>query len=147
MKIFRIFSLIVVGSLFAACDHAPPEDEAPATNTSSVKDVMIQAIAPASDVIWGAGEPETDAQWQAIADAANIVISNSELIKLGGTGPNDNEWAAEPEWQAFADTLLNAGQLALAAAQNQDAGAIFEAGDVLYPPCEECHIRFNPGVQ
>lgn len=54
---------------------------------------------------------------------------------------------AVQEWQAFAGTILEAGQLALTAAQSKDTDAIFTAGNDLYPPCEECHSRFNPGVQ
>ncbi len=143
----RIFSFFFAISLFAACAHVPPEDEIPATNSSTVEDVMTNAIAPASDVIWRAGEPQTGEEWQAIEDAATIVITNAKLIKLGGMGPKDNDWAAEPEWQAFANTVLEVGQLALAAAQSKDTDAIFTAGNDLYPPCEECHSLFNPGVQ
>ena len=38
------------------------------------------------------------------------------------------------------------GEDARAAAENRDIEAMFTAGEVLYPPCEECHLQFNPGV-
>lgn len=113
----------------------------------SVNEIMIEQITPATNTIWGIEEPQTDADWQVFIDAANVVIETSKTIKLGGAGPNDKSWAADPTWQAFADRLIDAGIDARAAAENKDLDAMFAAGDLLYPPCEECHTKFHPGLQ
>ena len=113
----------------------------------SVNDVMVEQIAPATNTLWAIEDPQTDADWQLFVDAANVVIDTTESIKQGGTGPNDNAWAQDPAWQAFADRLIAAGIDARAAAENKDVDAMYAAGDVLYAPCEECHIQFHPGMQ
>ncbi len=137
----RIFPALLASLFIAACAHAP------AVNESSIADVMTGAIAPASDAIWQAGEPETDAQWQTVIDATNVIIDSARLIKLGGTGPNDNAWAAEADWQAYADVVLEASTSVLAAVEERDSDALFMAGNDLYTPCEACHKQFNPAVQ
>ncbi|MGI9271540.1 MAG: hypothetical protein ACR2QT_07190 [Woeseiaceae bacterium] len=113
----------------------------------SVNDAMVEQITPATNTLWGIENPQTDEEWQVFIDAANVVIETTESIKQGGTGPNDNSWAQDPDWQAFADRLIAAGIDARTAAENKDVDAMYAAGDVLYAPCEECHIQFHPGVQ
>jgi len=122
-------------------------DEQPAPVPGSVNDLMISRITPATNTLWGIEDPQTDEEWQVFIAAANVVIDTANAIKQGGAGPNDDEWAQDPEWQAFADAIISAGTDALDAARNKDLDAMFNAGDVLYPPCEECHIQFHPGFQ
>ena len=114
---------------------------------NSVNDMMISKITPATNTLWGIEDPQTDDEWQIFIDAANVVIDAANAIKQGGAGPNDDEWAQDPEWQAFADVIISAGIEAREAARNKDLDAMFNAGEVLYPPCEECHIQFHPGFQ
>ena len=122
------------------------EEELP-TPTMSVNDLMVTIVTPATNTLWGIEDPQGDEEWQVFIDAANAVIEAGRTIKVGGTGPNDAGWAADPEWQAFADRLIGAGVDARSAAENRDVDAMYTAGEVLYPPCEECHIKFHPGVQ
>ena len=117
------------------------------TTRMSINDLMVEVITPATNTLWGIEDPKTEEEWQVFIDAANVVIEAGETVKIGGTGPMDNEWADEPDWDAFADRLINAGKDARAAAINKNIDAMFTAGEVLYPPCEECHIQFHPGVQ
>ena len=58
----------------------------------------------------------------------------------------DNEWAKQPAWKPFYDAMLAASEAALKAIRAKDHAALLSAGDVLYPPCEGCHLLFNPGV-
>ena len=74
------------------------------------------------------------------------MIASGTLINLGGTGPQDNDWVKDPAWLAFSKVMTNAGEDSLKAIRNRDLEALFEAGNVLYPPCEGCHLQFNPGV-
>ena len=127
----------------AAMAFADTEVPAP---TMSINDLMVTVVTPATNTLWGIEDPQSDAEWQVFIDAADTVINAGRTIKIGGTGPNDSTWASEDEWQSFADALINAGRVAREAAENRDLDAMFNAGDVLYPPCEECHNRFHPGV-
>lgn len=129
--------------LLAGCGNGSSAAPVP---TMSVNDLMITAIAPATDTLWGIEDPQSDEDWQVYVDAADAVIEAGRIVKVGGTGPGDSEWAASGEWQAFADRLISAGRDAKRAAENRDLEGMYAAGDVLYPPCEECHIAFHPGV-
>ena len=142
------FLFVIAASLFAAaCSTGDGQTDAAPVPTMSVNDLMISVVTPATDTLWGIEDPQTDDEWQVFIDAAEAVIDAGKTIKVGGTGPSDNEWAQDPEWQAFADQLIRAGEDARLAAQNKDLEAMYTAGEVLYPPCEECHIAFHPGVQ
>jgi cytochrome c556 len=117
-----------------------------AMDSLSVNDLMVTVITPATDTLWGIEDPQSDAEWQVFLEAADVVIAAGNQLKAGGTGPDDNEWAATAEWQAFADRLVAAGVQAKTAAAGKDLDGMFTAGEVLYPPCEECHLQFHPGL-
>jgi hypothetical protein len=134
---------VAVLLLANACSSSEPRVE----QVVSVHEVMVSIVTPATDVIWGVEDPQSDEEWAVIENAANTVIVAAAQIKQGGAGPNDAQWASEVAWQAFADRVLNAGIAARDAARNKDLDAVLQAGKVLYPPCEECHLRFHPGFQ
>jgi len=141
----RKFPVLAAILVAAACSSGTADEPGPAP-TMSINDLMVTVVTPATDTIWGIEDPQTDADWQVFIDAADRTIEAGRTIKVGGTGPNDSEWAANPEWQAFADRLIAAAEAARQAAVDRDVDAMYEAGDVLYPPCEECHLKFHPGV-
>ena len=138
---------ILLTSIVFFCVSNVSGDETAAVIPDSVNDIMISVIAPATNTLWGIDDPQTDADWQVFIDAADAVIETAIDIKDGGAGPNDQQWAASPDWQAFTDRLIAAGTDARKAAENRDVDAMYAAGDILYPPCEECHIQFHPGLQ
>jgi hypothetical protein len=113
----------------------------------SIKELMEKAITPATNTIWNAFEPPaSDEQWLALEEAAVTLLAAANVMALGGTGPMDDAWVREPAWQAFNAVMIAAGRDALDAARARDHEALLAAGDVLYPPCEGCHLQFNPGV-
>ena len=138
MKIYFLIALTLL--LVSACS---PSNDPPA---SSINELMLDVVTPATNTLWGVEDPQTDADWSVFIDAASQVIAAGKQIKRGGSGPDDMTWAADPAWQAFADTLIDAANDARSAAEAKDLDALFNANDVLYPPCEECHIQFHPGV-
>jgi hypothetical protein len=144
MRIPLMISVVAPAALAALAIYADDETPAP---TMSINDLMVTVVAPATDTLWGIDDPQTDEEWQVFIDAANRVVEAGNIIKIGGTGPNDATWAESPAWQGFADRLIGAGVDARAAAENKDVEAMWTAGEVLYPPCEECHLQFHPGVQ
>jgi hypothetical protein len=113
----------------------------------TIKELMEKTITPATDTLWHAYEPPgSAAEWVALEEAAVTLLVAANVNALGGTGPMDAEWVAEPAWKAFNQVMVDAGQDALAAIRARDHDALLAAGDVLYPPCEGCHKLFNPGV-
>ena len=133
--------LVLLGLfLVSACSPSNNQPE------SSINELMLDVVTPATNTLWGVADPQTDADWNVFVVAASQVIAAGEQIKRGGSGPDDMTWAADPAWQAFADTLIGAAIDARDAASAKNLDALFEANDVLYPPCEECHIQFHPGV-
>ena len=135
--------LIAATAFLLAAVATYGQDDEPAV---SVHELMLTVIAPATDTLWGIGDPQSDEEWQVFIDAANLVIDSAAALLQGGTGPYDNAWAASPEWRAFAEQLVAAGRDARAAAEERNLEAMWAAGEVLYPPCEDCHLKFNPGV-
>ena len=124
----------------------PAAGEAPRP-TMPIKQLMETTITDASNTIWGAYDPPaSDEQWAALEKAALALIEATKVNAVGGTGPMDNEWAKQPAWKPFNDAMLQASESALAAIRAKDHDALLAAGDVLYPPCEGCHLQFNPGV-
>lgn len=120
--------------------------DAPTGPPPSINDTMISVITPATNTLWGVEDPTSDGDWKSLRDAADATLAATKMIKHGGSGANDTEWARNPEWQAFADTMLAAAQDAREAIEQRDLEALLEANDVLYPPCENCHNRFHPGL-
>jgi hypothetical protein len=113
----------------------------------TIKELMEKTIAPSTNTLWAAYEPPTEeAQWVALEEAAVTLLVAANVAALGGTGPADNDWVEQPAWQAFNQLMTEAGKDALEAIRARDHAALLAAGDVLYPPCEGCHLQFNPGV-
>lgn len=140
-------TVAVAIALSAVTFAQPPAlGEAPRP-TMPIKQLMETTITDASNTIWGAYEPPTsDEQWATLEKAALALIEAAKVNAVGGTGPMDNEWAKQPAWKPFNDAMLQASESALAAVRAKDHDALLAAGDVLYPPCEGCHLQFNPGV-
>lgn len=141
----RVANLVIILLLSSFQDASSAGDAG--NPAMSINDLMVKVITPATDTIWGVDDPQTDAEWQEFVDAANAVMEAAKTIKAGGTGPNDNIWAADPAWDAFADRVIAASAATIDAAGNKDVEAMYLAGEDLYSPCEECHIRFHPDFQ
>lgn len=108
--------------------------------------LMTDAITPASDIIWGVEDPQTDEEWQVLDDAAGTLMEVFEATRDGGSGPNDDAWAGEARFQAYIDQEMVALEQARTAIAARDLDGLFDAGGELYTPCEECHIDYNPAV-
>ena len=144
MKTLRSWTLL----LFTLCAFAIIAAEPDAGPPGSVNNVMVTAVTPATNTIWGVEDPQTDEEWQVLIDAAAQLIDAANQIKAGGTGPNDSTWAEAPAWQQFAGVLVESGMEIQAAARDRNLDQVIEvANDKMYPPCEECHLQFHPGMQ
>jgi hypothetical protein len=137
--------LAAVGVIMTPAAQTPPSASPEATLTT--KQLMEGAITDASNALWNAFDPpKSDEEWAALEKAALALIDASKRNAVGGTGPMDKEWAAEPAWKPFNEAMIQASQAALTAIRAKNHEALLAAGDQLYPPCEGCHMLFNPGV-
>ena len=133
----RICTTILLSALFAVPGFTAED------NPMTVQQLMQTVITPATNTLWGAYDIKTDAQWQELETAAQEVIRAGELLKTGGTSPEDALKAANQDWQEFAQQMINAGRNALTAIGKHDEEALSAAGnDELYPPCESCHGKY-----
>ena len=110
----------------------------------TVKQVMNALITPMTTVIWGAYELQSDAEWQAVENAALTVIAAGNLLALGGAGDNEMAQAQQADWQRYNEQMIAAARQVITAVENKDEEALSAAGnDALYPPCESCHQQYQ----
>ena len=141
---FTIVAVLAAVSAIVTLAAQPPSSPQP---TIPTKQLMETTITDASNVIWNAFDaPKSDEEWAALERAALALIEATKLNAVGGTGPMDKEWAAQPAWKPFNEAMLQASQGALTAIRAKNHEALLAASDQLYPPCEGCHLQFNPGV-
>ncbi len=145
-KLAATAGLIGIGVLLEASLAQAPPGAGPQP-TLPIKQLMETTITEASNTIWGAYDPPASAdQWAALEAAALQLIDAAKVTAVGGTGPMDKEWASQAAWKPFNDAMLAASEAALEAIRARNHAALLVASDALYPPCEGCHLQFNPAV-
>ncbi len=137
VAILPLVALIATKHSAAAIEPAP---------VVTIKEVMEQTITPATNTLWNVPERPTDEEWMALEQASITLLVAAHAVASGGAGERDAEWVGNPAWAAFNDIMIKAGLEALKAIRARDTKALSAAGDVLYPPCEGCHLQFNPAV-
>jgi cytochrome c556 len=147
MRSLTQFATLVAAAALLSVSWGQPPAGTAAQPTMPIKQLMETTITEASNALWNAYEPPTTAEeWAALERAALAMIDAAKINAVGGTGPMDNDWVKQPAWKPFNDTMLAASEAALAAIRAKNHEALLAAGDELYPPCEACHLVFNPGV-
>ncbi len=142
----RVTAVAALLILVATGNGQAPTAAADERPLVTIKEAMEMTITPATNTLWGAPEQPTDEEWLALEQASITLLVAADVVGRGGAGPKDTEWARNPAYAAFNKVMANAGLDALKAARARDRDALAAAGDVLYPPCEGCHLQFNPGV-
>jgi hypothetical protein len=141
--------LLIIGFLvtLAACEKQQQATTPRYELTTDVQHTMELIIDPAADVIWdsagsiitAAGEqdlaPATPEGWANVEAAAAVLAESGNLLMMPGR-------TAGPDWDEHASSLISAGKLAMAAAQQQDASALFDAGGRIYQVCLACHNQY-----
>jgi hypothetical protein len=155
-RVFRLASTGVLTGLLLAC--SPAEQQA-ATETTSAYNVslpmaqlMTMVLEPAADSLWdnagwvesAAGYeelyPTTDEGWQLMKAQAAVVAESGNLLALPGRAMDDDAW------MIYAQGMVDAGFLAMDAAERQHQEDFFQAGAQLYSVCRACHQSYNPDI-
>jgi hypothetical protein len=151
----RVAGSIVLASAFvlSACSReCAPEATAAGKQADefikpaiSFNVLMVKFVDQAADPIWTAAvnPPKTDAEWEQVEYHAIQLATTGTLLRVGGTGPKDEQWRHSPGWATFADKMTEGALAAVRAAREKNVAAIEKAGDQIVLNCEACHRAFK----
>ena len=129
--------------LFAAACSRPPFKP-----VASVKQLMESTIEPSAEVVWeavgtiistsGVEEiaPKNDEDWARVRNSALTLSESGNLLMIGERARDDRDWIR------MSQALVDAGAVAVKAAEAKNAEALFEAGGNVYEVCRQCHTRY-----
>ena len=110
---------------------------------------MHDVVYPNADVVWesvgtiisyeGTEEiyPRNDEEWEAVERSALTLTEAGNLLMIDGRSKDTGAWMER------ARALIDAASVALRAARNKDADAIFDSGEDIYYACEDCHVQYR----
>ena len=142
------FALLVV----PACGSPAPPPPPPFQTTANMKDLMLNVLDPAADVIWesvgtimtleGTFEkfPATDDEWAGVRGSAIQLAESGNLLML----PSRSNGSLE--WQTDAQALTAQSIRAIKAIEAKDKDALFTIGGDIYDVCTSCHSKFSPAL-
>ena len=151
MSRFQIPTLTVIATLsIVSCDSVDAPSPSYDT-TADVAELMHHVIEPAADVVWDSagsvvtidGErslaPTDEAGWESVVHSAVVLSESGNLLMLPGRVPPDAEVT---DWNESANGLSRISKKVKLAAEQQDEGALFDAGGELYNVCVSCHQAY-----
>ena len=96
-------------------------------------------MGPASDAVFNAGSqpPKDDKAWGEVLNQALILAESGNLLMLGSRAKDQGDW------MKMSRSLVDAGALAVKAAQEKNAAALNDAGDRIESTCENCHQPYR----
>lgn len=112
----------------------------------SINDRMTTVVTPATETLWGIEDPQSDTEWQLIDDASVEVAEAYAAMQQGGSGKQDRLWAANADWDAMMNEVIGAAEMVRKAIADRNIDGVVDAGGVMYPPCENCHLKYHPGA-
>ena len=128
------------------CGGPPPPP--PFKPMATTIEVMHSIVDPAADVLWGSvGSivtvegvddffPRTEEEWIVVENAAFVLMESGNLLMIGDRVRDNGEW------MTMSQGLIDAGKLALTAAQSRNPDEIFRVGGEIYAACDGCHQRY-----
>ena len=123
-----------------------PVDVLPVTTpVASIKQIMAGITGPNATVVYnavsyiitadGAQEnfPQNDEEWTVIANSAAALVESGNLLLMGDRAVDNGEWVT------ITRALIDAGTIAIAAAEAQDVDGILDIGADINVTCDGCH--------
>jgi len=148
-----IAAVCLAGALCATAVAQPPPAPAPikaGTKMLTPKLLMKHVVNPAAELFWkhsgqvvdeegvkDRAPGADDAMWLDMVNSAAILEESGNLLMMEGR-------ARDEPWMRFSRNLVDAGALAMKAAEAKNADAAFEAGSAIYDTCFGCHGRYIP---
>ena len=116
---------------------------------ASVHQLMHDIVYPNAEIVWesvgtiisyeGTEEifPRNDQEWEAVERSALTLTEAGNLLMIEGRAKDTGDWMER------ARALVDAASVALEAARNKDAAAVFDSGEGIYFACEGCHQQYR----
>ena len=116
--------------------------ESSAQATASIRQIMEAMVIPTSDHIFNVGRqaPANDDEWTALLNSAVILAESGNLLLIGDRAKDDT-------WVASSRALVEAGTMALKAAEKRNVDGVLEAGNLLIDSCQSCHEKHVQGEE
>jgi cytochrome c556 len=160
IKIRSLAGVVVTAALLAGCNAKPIASAptpaataltpAPPAPPFSVNELMVMIVDQPGELLWDVEKtgraPKTAEDWYQLEIHAVSLASAASVIQLGGTGPNDNTWAADPVWRSSAEKLAAAALTARGAARAKNLPALILANGQIVEACEACHAKFKSDI-
>ena len=140
---------LVAPALLAGCSEGASAPD------QTVQQLMAEEVQPTAEVYWNSVghvselvdglpversfEPESDADWQEVRDAAVRLGEYGALLKTPAYAEGRGE-----DWIEFSDGLIEVSKLAEQAAASKDPEKVFEVGGTVYSVCAACHQVYPP---
>lgn len=148
----RSLRLAGLGALVAgACTSAPTPP--PFKPVADVKQLMASVVEPAAEVYWDAVgwivdangtievQPQSAEEWDAVRNAAFVVAESGNLLMMSSRARDGGDW------MQMSQTLIQAGERAIRAAEAHDKQAVFDVGAEVYDACTNCHAKYAVELQ
>ena len=141
-----IIAILAVAAAMA-CSQ-PSEPGPPFKPVASIHDLMHDVVYPHAEVVWdsvgtiidqeGTHEirPGNEHQWERVMQSALTVAEAGNLLMMEGRAKDTDDW------MRHAAALIDAATLAIEAANNRDADAVFDIGGEIYYACNNCHEQY-----
>lgn len=147
----------ILASLLLTCSPSEEQSSGNAIsdtyNTSlGMASLMTMVLEPAADSLWdnagwiesAAGYeelyPTTDEGWAYVKAQAAVVAESGNLLALPGRALDNDAW------MVYSQGMIDAGFMAIDAAERQHEEDFFQAGAQLYSVCRACHQSYNPDI-
>lgn len=141
----KFFCALSVPFLLVACSNENVEET---RLPISLNEVMVALVNQAADPIWTAAwnNPQTEADWRELERLAYQIQLGGAMLKIPGTGPLDDAWTDNPQWQEYAEQLSQDGAAAVRSVRSRDITLMGNVGAGLVETCEACHRAFKPDL-
>ena len=115
---------------------------------ASVKQLMEATILPSAEVLFDAVgtvisergveeiAPKNAEEWATIRNNALTLAESGNLLMIGDRARDRGDW------MRMSQALVEAGVVALKAAEAKNPEALFEAGGLVYEACRQCHNQY-----
>ena len=146
LRTILLAGLVAATASAFAADASKPAGASKSIVPLTLLEIMRAAVEIPADGIWGAQSEEklSEEQWQlADQDSINLIVGSS-LVARGGTGKSDPKWAANADYQTWAQDLEKTALDIRVAVRAKDFGKMSKSADHLQELCEGCHSKYRP---
>ena len=126
---------LVAGSMSMIASAAPP-----IATRAPLKDVMVKIVDPASNGVFYISRqpPKNDDEWKVLQGQALILSEIATSLTAPARAKDKQQWMQD------AKLLLDAANVAYAAANAKNTTALEDLNDQLYTACKTCHEHYLP---